>query len=172
MEIKTDRLLIRFIKESDHNAIRTIRQDFSLSNYAQYDKPSCLDEDFVRLRVAKWAAANEGREHMFFAVCKEDIVIGYIAFNKRDSGYETGYCFHSAYQGKGYAKESFSALIGYLRSLGITRLTAGTALANTPSVTFLNSLGFRQTGTEKVSFYKDANENDIIFDGGIFELDL
>lgn len=172
MEIITDRLLIRFIKESDYEAIRAIWHDFSASDLAQYDRPNCLDEDFVRLRIAKWAAANEGKAHMFFAVCKDGVVIGYIAFNKRDNSFETGYCFHSAYQGKGYAKESFSALIGYLRGLGITRLTAGTALANTPSVTFLNSLGFRQTGTEEVSFYKDTNGNDIFFDGGIFELDL
>ena len=40
-----------------------------------------------------------------------------------------------------------------------------------PSVSLLHALGFRQTGTEAVSFYQDADGNDIVFDGGIFELD-
>ena len=33
------------------------------------------------------------------------------------------------------------------------------------------SLGFKLIGKEKVSFYKDAAGNDIVFDGGIFEME-
>ena len=71
-----------------------------------------------------------------------------------------------------YAKESHLALIDYMRELGIKRMTAGTALNNTPSVVLLKSLGFELIETETVSFYKDADGNDIVFDGGIFELVL
>ena len=107
---------------------------------------------------------------MFFAICLGDTVIGYSAFNIRENGYEIGYCFHSAYHGKGYAKESHLALFDYLRTLGITKFTAGTAINNTPSVFLLKSLGFELTETENVSFYKDAQGNDIVFQGGIFKL--
>ena len=107
---------------------------------------------------------------MFFAICLRDTVIGYIAFNMRAEGYEIGYCFHSAYHGKGYAKESHLALFDYLRSLKIRKFIAGTAINNTPSVSLLKSLGFELIGTEEVSFYKDAQGNDIVFEGGIFEL--
>ena len=55
-------------------------------------------------------------------------------------------------------------------SIGITKITAGTAINNTPSVSLLKSVGFELIGTEKVSFYKDAQGNDIVFEGGIFEL--
>ena len=41
---------------------------------------------------------------------------------------------------------------------------------NTPSVSLLKSLGFELTGTENVSFYKDAQGNDMVFQGGIFKL--
>lgn len=81
-----------------------------------------------------------------------------------------GYCFHSAFHGKGYANESHLALLDYMRKLGVTRLTAGTALQNEPSVTFLKALGFSLTETEKVSFYKDEHGEDVVFDGGIFAL--
>ena len=71
---------------------------------------------------------------------------------------------------KGYAKESLAALIEYLTTIGIKKLTAGTAINNTPSVSLLKSLGFELIETEKVSFYKDEHGNDIFFEGGIFEL--
>ena len=61
------------------------------------------------------------------------------------------------------------ALFDYLRTLGITNFSAGTAINNTPSVKLLTSLGFKLVEEEKVSFYKNANGKDIVFDGGIFE---
>ena len=57
-----------------------------------------------------------------------------------------------------------------MKDKGVVNITAGTALNNTPSVRLLASLGFKQTGTEEVSFYKDAEGNDITFEGGTYEL--
>lgn len=169
MLLKTERLTIRHILAEDWESIREIWADFNASAYAQYDKPHRTDAADVQPRIAKWAAANAGTEHMFFAVCLDETVIGYIALNRRERGYELGYCFHSAYHGKGYARESNLALFATLRTLGITAFVAGTALQNTPSVKLLNALGFRLTGQEKVSFYQNAGGNAIFFDGGIFE---
>jgi RimJ/RimL family protein N-acetyltransferase len=170
MVLKTDRLTIRHIVADDWKSIKEIWLDFNAAAFSQYDKPHNTDDEDVRSRIAKWAAANSGIEHMFFAICLGDVIIGYSAFNIREDGYEIGYCFHSAYHGKGYAKESHIALFDYLRTLGITKFTAGTALDNIPSVALLKSLGFTLIATEKVSFYKDSEGNDIVFDGGIFEL--
>lgn len=167
--IKTDRLTIRPIVAEDWKCIQGIWEDFSTSPFSQYDKPHGLQDEAVQMQISRWAQANLGVEHMFFAICLQDTVIGYIACNGRENGYELGYCFHSAYRGKGYAKESHLALFSYLRKLGIQRLTAGTALANTPSVALLRALGFQRIGTEQVSFYQDADGKDIFFDGGIFE---
>lgn len=173
MEITTERLRIRPIRAEDWPAVRAIWVDFASSPFAQYDTPHVTDPADVRTRIARWATFNgAGMEHMFFAVCLEDAVIGYIAFNIREKGYETGYCFHSAYHGKGYAKEAFRALLPHMKELSVTHISAGTALNNTPSVKLLTSLGFRLTGTEQVSFYKDAKGKDIVFDGGIYELNL
>ena len=170
--IKTARLTVRHIVADDYKSIKDIWVDFNASALSQYDKPHNTDDADVRARIARWAGFNSGTEHMFFAVCLDDTVIGYVAFNIRETGHEIGYCFHSAYHGKGYAKESLSALTRYMRVLGIKRLIAGTALNNTPSVALLKSLGFKLIETEKVSFYKDADGNDVVFDGGVFELNL
>lgn len=170
MLLNTDRLLIRHITEDDWKSVRDIWKSFNVSEFAQYDKPHNTDDEDVRVRISKWANANKGMEHMYFAVCLNDVVIGYIAFNIQVNGYEIGYCFHSDYHRKGYAKESHIALLDYLHTLGITKFTAGTAINNAPSVSLLKSLGFQLMGTEKVSFYKDDQGNDIVFEGGIFEL--
>ena len=173
MNITTDRLHIRPIRAEDWPAVRAIWVDFSASPYARYDTPHNTDPADVRARIARWAAFTlAGMEHRFFAGCLGEAVIGDIAFNIRQNGYETGYCFHSAHHGKGYAKEAFCALLPHMKGLGVTRICAGTALNNTPSVKLLTSLGFRLTGTEQVSFYKDDKGKDIVFEGGIFELDM
>lgn len=168
--MKTQRLEIRPVVESDGQDFRDIWADFSKSDYAQYDIPHDTEDSLVRARIARWAKASGA--HRFFAVCLHEKVIGYISFNQREKGYEIGYCFHSAAQGKGYAKESLSALIEAMRQEGVTHFSAGTALLNTPSVCLLKSVGFELTGTEKVSFYQDESGKDIVFDGGIFELNL
>ena len=172
MQLKTERLTIRRIIEEDWKGLQRIWKDFSSSKYAQYDIPHATGDEDVCARVCKWAKFNSSIEHMFFAICLDDIIIGYIAFNIRENGYEIGYCFHSDFHGKGYAEESHRALFDYLKGLGITRFTAGTAINNIPSVALLKKLGFEQVGSEKVSFYKDAEGNDIVFDGGIFEVSL
>lgn len=56
-----------------------------------------------------------------------------------------------------------------MKGLGAARLTAGTAINNTPSVRLLTALGFRLTDVEKVSFYRGHAGNDIVFDGGVYE---
>lgn len=172
MLIKTERLTIRHIVEDDWKSIKAIRDNFALLSYSQYDIPFSTEENNIRERISRWANANSGTEHMFFAVCLDKDIIGYIAFNIREDHYEIGYCFHSDYYGKGYAKESHLALFEYLKSMNITKFVARTALKNLPSVRLLESLGFRIIDTEKISFYKDEEGNDIVFDGGIFELNI
>ena len=81
MSLKTERLIIRHIVADDWKSIRDIWVDFNSSEYAQYDTPHITEDANVQARIAKWAAANSGTEHMFFAICLGEIVIGYIAFN-------------------------------------------------------------------------------------------
>lgn len=78
--IETERLTIRHIVADDWKSIKEIWVDFNTSALSQYDMPHITDDDDVQPRIAKWAGANSGTEHMFFAICLGDIVIGYSAF--------------------------------------------------------------------------------------------
>ena len=171
-EIRTLRLTVRNTVAADWRDIREIWADFGKSEFAKYDIPHSTDEKEVRERIVRWEKANDSVEHQFFSVCLGEKVIGYASFNKHEDGYELGYAFSSEFHGKGYAKESISALLDFFKNRGVKRIFAGTALNNTPSVKLLSALGFEMTGTEKVSFYKDENGQPIFFDGGAFELKL
>ena len=171
MVLQTARLKIRYIEPNDWNALIEIWRDFDRSAFAKYDVPHSLDEAEVRKKTKHWAEASPHQEHMFFAVCNQTEMLGYIEFHKNNDGYECGYCFHSKFHGMGYAKESMQMLLEWLSRDGGQRFVARTALENLPSVKLLASLGFQKAGEEKVSFYKDETGADIYFDGGIFILD-
>lgn len=170
MQLSTERLIIRHIIENDWKDIQEIWKDEMQSPYGKFDMVKATEDEAVRERICAWDKANRGIEHMYFAICLKDRVIGYVSFNIRKKGYEIGYCVHSHYQRNGYAKESLLALFRYLQRKGITTFFARTALKNHPSVKLLESIGFKQIGTEKVSFYVNENGESIFFEGGIFEL--
>ena len=100
----------------------------------------------------------------------DDTAVGLIEIHDIGGAYEIGYCFHSDYHGKGYAKESLCALMEHHIRHEQTRFVAGTALNNTPSVKLLLSMGFTQISEEQLSFYKDENGNGIYFTSGLFEM--
>ena len=171
--MKTERLNIRLIVETDWQSIQKIWIDFSNSEYVYYDTRKDTDSEAVKARIARWAAlARNGCDHIFYTVCLDNEVIGYISLNIRDHGYELGYGFLNKYHGYGYAKESIAAVLSAIKRPGIEKIVAGTALKNVPSVNLLKSLHFELVGTEKLAFHKDKFGNEIWFDGGIFELGL
>ena len=171
MKLKTKRLLLRSIEPGDWKRLTEIWADFGRSEYAKYDAPHSLDDAEAKIKAARWAAASQGREHVFVSVCLGDVMIGLLDFHSNEAGYECGYCFHSDYHGQGYAKESLRAMMDRLSDGRRTRFVVGTALDNTPSVRLLRSLGFSLVATEKVSFYRDTNGEKIWFPGGVFALE-
>ncbi len=168
--IKTERLFVRHVCSEDWRAYQSIWTAVEQTEYAQYDCKHDTDDDIVRSKIEKWTTLRDSIAHMFFSVCLESTVIGYIAAHRNEESYEIGYCFHPNYHSKGYAKESVAAVINEIKKTGVKRITAGTGIKNISSVKLLKSLGFTQIETEKVSFHKDKNGKDIVFDGGIFEL--
>ena len=166
MELKTNRLYIREISINDWTSLKNIVTDFENSKYAIYDSPFPAEEQAFKELVKRLSDS-----HLFFVVFLQGMseMIGYICFHNNGGQYDLGYCFHSDYQGKGYAFESCVSVMQYMKQdCGAEGFTAGTALANTPSCKFLEKLGFVCVKTEQLSFHKDESGNDIIFKGGNF----
>ena len=120
--MKTERLTIRPIEESDWQSIQKIWIDFNRSKYVIYDTYKNTDTEDVKKRIAKWEdATRNGKEHIFMVSCLKDLVIGFISLNIRMDGYEIGYGFLDQYQGKGYAKESLLAIFDYMKKQGVKK---------------------------------------------------
>ena len=75
MRLTTERLQLRPVVAEDWRSIQRIWRDFAASDFAQYDRPNDLSDEAVRARIAKWEE-RQSTEHMFFAVCLQDTVIG------------------------------------------------------------------------------------------------
>lgn len=161
MRLLTDRLVIRELRPSDWYSMKKIAIDFQESEYAVYDRPLPTDNGEIQALTERFAESG-----LFFAVLLQaaEEMIGYICLHEEKGSYDLGYCFHSAYQGKGYACESCAAVLdAFGRSHHVRTFTAGTALKNVPSCSLLKKLGFSLHGTEIVSFHKGFS-----FEGGNF----
>lgn len=162
MELKTARLSIRPLGEDDWPDMKRIFLDFNASPYARYDRPLPTEDGAVRALVGQFMAGG-----IFFTVRTLDRgeMIGYVCFHREGEDYDLGYCFLSARQGRGYARESVEALLPYMaQTRTVARFTAGTALDNRPSCRLLERLGFVRVSTEQVCF-----DGSFSFLGGSFE---
>lgn len=164
MQITTSRLQLRTLKNEDWRAIQAIAIDFCRSEYFIYDMSLPTEDERIRLLTERFAESG-----LWFAVMLGEKMIGYVCFHKDADCYDVGYCFHSAYHGRGYALEACRALMSYIEQTRQVRaFTAGTALNNISSRTMLEKLGFELKSTEILSFHKDEKGNDITFEGGVF----
>ena len=153
MELRTSRLTIRPLEEGDWPALQEIWRDFARSPYHVYDRPLPTDAPGAQALARHFAGTG-----LAFGVR--------LAETQALAAYDLGYCFHSAYQGQGYAWESVSALLEYLASQGAAVFTVGTALDNLPSRRLLERLGFALVSTEQVAFVENFS-----FLGGCFRLE-
>lgn len=165
MEMKTRRLFIRNLYETDWADMKKVFIDFNNSKYAVYDMPLPTEDNEVKVLTKRFADSN-----LFFVIYIPDTneIIGYVCFHKDEDKYDLGYCFRSAYHSNGYAYESINSLMKYIiKEYDVTCFTAGTAIENIPSCRLLEKLGFSRASTETVSF--DGNFS---FQGGNFVLNL
>lgn len=167
MNRETDRLYIRSLLADDWQELKIIFQDFNSSPYAVYDAPFPDTDPEIQKLTANFAASG-----LFFAVLLKDssALIGYVCFHNNNGSYDLGYCFHSDYQGKGYALEACQELLRFIKlSDNVKEFTAGSALKNIPSCKLLKRLGFTLQETEVLSFHKDSAGKELLFEGGIFK---
>ena len=151
--IYTNRLLIRELISEDWRDMQRIAADFQKSEYAVYDMPLPVQDEEIKALTNRFAESR-----LFFAAMLDKNIIGYVCFHENNGIYDLGYCFHSDYQGKGYANEACCAAMEYIeKTRAVNAFSSGTALKNIPSCRLLEKLGFVLTKTENISFHKDEN---------------
>lgn len=168
-KMQTERLTLRPVAADDWESIRQIRMDFARSPYVMYDTQKSVEPEEVKKQVARWAdETRAGAAHLVFVCCRAGTVIGFVSLRTEEEGFEIGYGFLAPFHGKGYAQEGLLAVLRYAKARGAKRVSAGTALKNLPSVRLLRRGGFVLTEMKPLSFFRDAAENDMVFESGHF----
>ncbi len=169
IEIATPRTLIRSFSTEDWRDLQELLIDKEAGEFAFSDYPYPTDERGVK-EVLNFFARGDDYLAVYEKARKK--VIGYIAINNEGKiEYNLGYCFHSAYQAKGYATEACTAAINYVfNNQKAEKFVTGTASANGPSCRLLEKLGFVKTGEQTISLRKDAAGKPVEFTGASYEL--
>ena len=134
-KIKTERLLLRAVKESDYDDLFEYLSQLENDEFEGY--PGITYE--------------KGKEHLKYRVESDEFyaiellgigkVIGNIYCGNRDyDTREVGYIVNKLYQGKGYTSEALSAVIENAFKEGAHRVYAECDPRNTPSWKFLEKV--------------------------------
>jgi len=148
-EIITERLIIRNFRTNDWKDLLDYLSDEEVIRYSPYE---VYNEEMAKNETKKRTGTNE-----ILAVCLKDNnkVIGELFYEKGEfDAMEIGFFFNSQYQGKGYAKESATALINFaFIKQGIRRITARCDSLNLKSRNLLDKLKMRKEGELKKHIY-------------------
>jgi RimJ/RimL family protein N-acetyltransferase len=142
MNLKTDRLMLRPMAQSDAPALFAILSDAEAMRFWQRPPVTRLAvvEDMVREQIA---AAPLCR---YWTVWRGGDAIGScgLSFIRPEDGQaQTGFLFRRDQWGHGFAREAMQAVTDHaFASLGLTLLVAKTHLDNEPARRLLERLGF------------------------------
>ena len=159
--IKTERLTVTDILKSDKGVYAKLYKDDKVNALYGYDYREDLGDNlptedyffdfFNRLKA--------GKEEYSLAVRKNGEIIGEIVLYNftvlPEKSLEIGFRFFTDSQGKGFAKESVSAVIGTIKRWGFNRVVCKHLKENAKSQKLINALGFlRVKEDEKYIYYK------------------
>lgn len=164
--IKTDRLLLRRIRESDVAAVFDI---FSRGEVTEnYDCDPFTDEtqavNWVDWHVSTYEnMKRKGFRWAITIIDKPDQLVGSCGFHSLNPDFqsiEVGYELHPNCWGKGIATEAVTAVISHCFTKNfpsrINRIAATTDLLSPKSVSVLKKLGFKEEGVlREYGFWKD-----------------
>jgi RimJ/RimL family protein N-acetyltransferase len=150
IEIRTERLLLRRLREGDIDRIAAIQSLPEVARF-MYWEPASREESEALL--ARWMAATRlerDDDAVTLAVERQTdgLLLGQATIFRRSVEHrqvEVGYVFHPDSGGQGYATEATRALIDLaFDDLAAHRVFARTDTRNTASAALLRRLGMRQ----------------------------
>ncbi len=162
-ELKTNRLILRQLKEEDNHKIFLLRSDDRVNRYIDRTKPKDIAEtsDFI-LKINNGIKQNEW---IYWAITLKDnpILIGTIClwnFSEDKTGAELGYELDPAFQGKGIMSETLKKIIEFgFQEIELDAIDAYTHKNNNNSTILLQKHNFKLDEKRK----DKENSDNIIF---------
>ncbi|MGO9451894.1 MAG: GNAT family N-acetyltransferase [Candidatus Binataceae bacterium] len=156
--IKTSRLTLRRLSESDLDAFLAYRNDPEVAKFQGWGLPYPRDQAGLFVREQSIAEPGVRGSWFQFAIEWEAThrLIGDCGLRTGDDGThgEIGFTLAREHQGHGFASEAVQAVTGYAFSaLGFRRIVAITDCRNDRSIAMLNRIGFKREKTMRRSYY-------------------
>lgn len=130
--ITSERLTLRNFKQSDKQAAAIIFFDEKVKK--TYMIPDFHDEKEAEMLFNKLYENSHSQQHFVYAVCLDDIFIGFINdVYIKEGEIELGYVINSQYHRKGYMTEALTTAIKELFRIGYKRIIAGYFVENIAS---------------------------------------
>ncbi len=162
-ELKTERLILRQLKESDSREIFFLRTDEGNNRYIDRPRPKNIDDakEFI-LETNNGIMQNEWI-YWVVTLKNKHILVGTIClwnFSKDKTKAEVGFELKPEHQGKGIMNEALVKVLEFgFESISLASIDAYTHKENFSSIKLLKKNNFEQN-TELID---SENSNDIIF---------
>lgn len=164
MEIKTERLILRELREDDIDAYFAMQ---SHPEVMRYERDSMTEEEArEKLRLAMADAQEEPRKRYYFAVTipPDDALLGIVAVRinwEQVREWEVGWTIAPHCWGQGYASEAGRALIQMaFTQLNAHRVVAFCHAGNTASFRVMEKLGMTREGQTRETRWLHNQWND------------
>ena len=170
-KIKTQRLLLREIKESDIPYVFDVFSRHEVTEH--YDCYPFIDKSQAKKwvdwqiglydengdRGYRWAIATIENPGQLIGSC------GFHSVNENSKSFDVGYELHPDFWGKGYASEALKAIITHCFAndfpFKVNRITATTDVVSPKSISVLSKLGFKEEGILREYGYWKDRFNDV-----------
>jgi RimJ/RimL family protein N-acetyltransferase len=152
-----ERILIRRFRPKDAAAFAAYRSDPGTARYQSWDGYSLTQAERF---IEDMADADPGMPGVWFQFAVADTIgdelMGDVALRvvaEDAARAELGFTFAPEHQGKGYATEAVTEVIGYARErLDVTVVFAIADDRNQPSIALLERIGMHRVATERALF--------------------
>ena len=144
--LTTERLVLRHLRESDAGFIRELLTDRSWIDNIGDKRITSLEDARAYIRNGPRRMYHEtGFGLLAVERARDREVLGVCGLIRRPGldDVDIGFAFLPRHWGRGYARESAEATLGYARELGLLRVVAITLPSNAPSIRLLEAMGLR-----------------------------
>lgn len=162
MQLETDRLIIREIREADWERIHAYTSMPEVTQHTAWG-PNTEEDTREYVQFVLDMQQTQPREGFELAIClkKEGILIGGVGLHIEKTNAEIGYVLNPAYQGKGYAAEAASALLGFgFNTLGVHRIYAKCRPNNKASENVMKKIGMHREGLLREHWFYKGDYHD------------
>ena len=162
-ELKTARLILRQLKESDSEDIYFLRSDESVNKYVV--RPRAISKDDAREFISIINNGIKKNESIYWAITMKEVqqLIGTIClwnFSKDKTRAEIGFELMPEYQGKGIMNEALEIVLEFgFKSISLASIDGYVHKNNMSSIKLLKKNNFEQNTELKDS----ENPNNIVF---------